>query len=327
MKKPLAASKSLMQNYLAELLTEEPDVPLQDQAVQSSAAESTFATSKAPATAALEKNQPVAPLKAQPAASSKPASGLRQQPEPTAVDEHKQKLNKLLQRANVANNPLSPPLKSKRGSSVLETEQLPKQHDAKQVYEKQVDTKQVYAKQARQKQTEPPHVDDAPLVTAKSQADFVVKVDKNYRKGSFQAMFFDVAGLLIAVPLIELGGIHQIEKITSLMGKPDWYKGVMLYREDKINVVDTALWVMPEKCNETLLNALSYQYIIMLGSTAWGMMAENLVDTVTLQQEDVKWLDNNVKRPWLAGLVKDRMCALLDVDALVKMLDDGAEIR
>jgi purine-binding chemotaxis protein CheW len=62
----------------------------------------------------------------------------------------------------------------------------------------------------------------------------------------------------------------------------------------------------------------------MLGNTSWGMMAENLIDTVTLQQDDVKWLNNNVRRPWLAGLVKDRMCALLDVDELVKMLDDGS---
>jgi len=140
-------------------------------------------------------------------------------------------------------------------------------------------------------------------------------------------MFFDVAGLLIAVPLIELGGIHNAEKTTGLMGKPDWFKGVMLHREEKINVVDTALWVMPEKCDQTLKDSLNYQYVIMLNNTSWGLLAEKLVDTVTLQQDDVKWLDNTGKRPWLAGLVKDRMCALVDVDALTQMLDDGANIN
>jgi purine-binding chemotaxis protein CheW len=110
------------------------------------------------------------------------------------------------------------------------------------------------------------------------------------------------------------------------VGKPDWFKGVMLHREQQINVVDTALWVMPEKCDESLLASLSYQYIVMLSGSQWGLSAENLVDTVTLEQEDVKWLDAPSKRPWLAGLVKERMCALLDVEALIKLLDDGAGI-
>ena len=91
------------------------------------------------------------------------------------------------------------------------------------------------------------------------------------------------------------------------MGKPDWFKGVMLYRDEKINVVDTALWVMPEKCNETLINSLNYQYVIMLGNSKWGLLAEHLVDTVTLEQSAVKWLDKPNKRPWLAGLVKERI--------------------
>ena len=37
-------------------------------------------------------------------------------------------------------------------------------------------------------------------------------------------------------------------------------------------------------------------------------------------------MDSNKKRPWLAGLVKERMCALLDVDSLIMMLDNGLDI-
>ncbi|MBL4942699.1 MAG: chemotaxis protein CheW [Colwellia sp.] len=166
-----------------------------------------------------------------------------------------------------------------------------------------------------------------PLVTHKSTGNIVSKSKKAYRQGDFQALFFNVGGLTIAVPLIELGGIHKIEKTTSLMGKPDWFKGVMLYRDEKINVVDTALWVMPEKCDEKLKSSLNYQYVIMLSDSVWGLSAENLVDTVVLQQDEVKWLDLPSKRPWLAGLVKKKMCALLDVEALIQLLSDGSGIN
>ncbi|WP_259365665.1 chemotaxis protein CheW [Colwellia sp. MB02u-6] len=165
------------------------------------------------------------------------------------------------------------------------------------------------------------------LITTRKSTDAAVDTQQHsYRQGDFQVMFFEVAGLMIAVPLIELGGIHNTDKITPLMGKPDWFKGVMLHRTAKVNVVDTALWVMPEKCDEALISALNYQYIIMLNDSSWGLSAEKLVDTVTLKQEDVKWLDTRSKRPWLAGLVKNRMCVLLDVESLIKLLEKGVNI-
>ena len=172
-------------------------------------------------------------------------------------------------------------------------------------------------------------VDDAELAiqTNKSSGTLKLESEKNYREGSFQAMFFEVGGLTIAVPLIELGGIHNADKTNSLMGKPDWFKGVMVHREENINVVDTALWVMPEKCDEKLKDSLNYQYIIMLSNSQWGLSAETLVDTVTLEQDDVKWIDGASKRPWLAGLVKNRMCALLNVDAMINLLDEGLGVH
>jgi purine-binding chemotaxis protein CheW len=178
----------------------------------------------------------------------------------------------------------------------------------------------------RQPVIKPVNLNENLITTRKSTSGVVGTQQHSYRQGDFQVMFFEVAGLMIAVPLIELGGIHNTDKTTPLMGKPDWFKGVMLHRAAKVNVVDTALWVMPEKCDEALISALNYQYIIMLNDSSWGLSAEKLVDTVTLKQEDVKWLDTQNKRPWLAGLVKNRMCVLLDVESLIKLLDKGVNI-
>ena len=140
---------------------------------------------------------------------------------------------------------------------------------------------------------------------------------------TFQALFFEVAGLTLAVPLVTLGGIHQIDKVGPLFGKPSWFMGVMLHREQKLNVVDTAKWVMPEKITQTLEDGLNYSYLIMLAESPWGLASENLVNTVTLTKSDVKWRDKDSKRPWLAGMVKERMCALVDVYQLVSMLNKG----
>ena len=60
----------------------------------------------------------------------------------------------------------------------------------------------------------------------------------------FQVLLFEVAGITLAVPLIELGGIHHMETINPLFGKPAWFKGVLLHHDKKYNVVDTEKWAM-----------------------------------------------------------------------------------
>lgn len=150
---------------------------------------------------------------------------------------------------------------------------------------------------------------------------------EDYFEGEFQALFFEVAGLTLAVPLKALGGIHQLGEVNHLFGKPKWFKGVMLNRDEKLNVVDTARWVMPEKHDEKLEASLNYQYLITLGDSNWGLLAEKLINNITLSKEDVKWRKNSGKRPWLAGVIKEKMCALIDVDNLNALLEKGLDSR
>jgi purine-binding chemotaxis protein CheW len=139
----------------------------------------------------------------------------------------------------------------------------------------------------------------------------------------FQALFFEVAGLTLAVQLTDLGGIHEMSKVSPLIGKPSWYKGVMLHRQEKYNVVDTARWIMPDKFAQKMAESTKYQYLILMDNSGWGLACESLITTSTLQVEDVKWRKAGSNRPWLAGMVKNKMCALVNVQQLVSMLNKG----
>ncbi|MFT6507160.1 MAG: purine-binding chemotaxis protein CheW [Colwellia polaris] len=291
MSKSLAASKKLMQSYLSELLNEDVEPKLAPQAKESSVL-------------------PVKEKQAQPLESLLNNASLLQ----VAQEVEEAVQTRPLSSAKASNKDLfeKPQVKTKHVKTIHNDAISPSIKSKAATKEPNVD---VSVKKADE------------IKTRKSLGGFTESKPLSYRQGDFQAMFFEVAGLIIAVPLVELGGIHSNNKATPLMGKPDWFKGVMLHRDEKINVVDTALWVMPEKCDQALLSALNYQYIIMLNNSEWGLSAEKLIDTVTLKQEDVKWLDTPNKRPWLAGLVKNRMCALLDVDSLIKLLEKGANIK
>jgi purine-binding chemotaxis protein CheW len=139
----------------------------------------------------------------------------------------------------------------------------------------------------------------------------------------FQVLLFEVAGMTLAVPLTELGGIHQLESINPLFGKPNWFKGVLIHRDEKYNVVDTAKWVMPQNSVEKLAETIKYQYLIVLGDSGWGLSCERLINTETLLPDEVKWRNVEGSRPWLSGMVKKRMCALVNVQQMINMLNQG----
>lgn len=139
----------------------------------------------------------------------------------------------------------------------------------------------------------------------------------------FQVLFFKVAGLTLAVPLVNLGGIVKVERINHIIGRPSWFLGVQTHREEQLNIVDTCAWVMPEKYTDKLAQSVNYQYLVLLEGSNWGLTCESLVNAVKINKSQVNWRSKAGKRPWLAGVVKEQMCGILHVQALVEMLDAG----
>lgn len=138
----------------------------------------------------------------------------------------------------------------------------------------------------------------------------------------FQALFFVLDKITFAVPLIDLGSINNIEKVTPIFGKPEWFMGMMNVRDEKVQIVDFAKWAMPQ----IAVDPDSFQYVIELGNSKWGITCTGLIGTETLRRSQVQWRSSSGKRPWLAGIVKERMCALIHVTELVKLFKNGVNI-
>lgn len=143
----------------------------------------------------------------------------------------------------------------------------------------------------------------------------------------FQVLYFDVQGVRFAVPLTELGGIHRIsDSLNKIIGRPPWYLGMQINKENQLDVVDTMAWVMPDRVVAEA-DWQDYQYVIMLGDSSWGLASVRLEGTERLTPEEVNWRRSAGRRPWLAGMVKDKMCALIHVEALIRMLKAGLDVK
>ncbi|KQB05279.1 chemotaxis protein CheW [Vibrio metoecus] len=169
-------------------------------------------------------------------------------------------------------------------------------------------------------------VDTAPTLETQTGGSKLGSWTNTIREKDFQVLYFDVNGVTFAVPLDELGGIHRMTALNHLIGRPAWYLGLQTNRDSQLDVVDTAKWVMAEKLHDESYKQ-AYQYIVMLGESAWGLASTQLMGTELLSTDKVRWREQVGKRPWLAGMVKEKMCALIHVQALIAMLNAGLDVK
>ena len=143
-----------------------------------------------------------------------------------------------------------------------------------------------------------------------------------WAQSRFDVLLFKVSGLTLAVPLISLGQIQPItDELTPLFGQADWFMGIQPTPQGKIRTVNTAKFVMPERYDESFIK--NAKYVVSINGVPWGLAVDSVNQPIRLQPGDVKWRSDRSKRPWLAGTVKEHMCALLDIPMIGQILIDA----
>lgn len=143
-----------------------------------------------------------------------------------------------------------------------------------------------------------------------------------WAQSRFDVLLFSVSGLTLAVPLISLGQIQPLtDELTPLFGQADWFMGLQPTAAGKIRTVNTAQFVMPERYDENFLRTA--KYVVSINGIPWGLAVDSVNQPITLHPDDVKWRSDRSKRPWLAGTVKEHMCALLDIPRIGQLFIDA----
>ncbi len=133
-----------------------------------------------------------------------------------------------------------------------------------------------------------------------------------WAQNRFDALIFKVAGLKLAVPLVSLGLIHPIDKkFNALPHQTPWFLGLLRVSGGaSIKVIDTAMCVMPERYTPACREGL--KYVITLHGYDWGLACHEVEKAICLDPDAINWRTQRGKRPWMAGTVRDHMCALID---------------
>ena len=170
------------------------------------------------------------------------------------------------------------------------------------------------------------------VIETKVETPVAVETDPNvpaWASEPFQILLFEVAGLKLAVPLIELCGVIKwTDKVTEMPGHADFYMGILQHLDHKVAVIDTARMILPANKLSQLAGDEPRErvhHIVLIDDYSWGLACDKIGEVITLTPDDVKWRTSKTKRGWLAGTVIDHMCALLNSEGFATMLEIGAE--
>ena len=130
---------------------------------------------------------------------------------------------------------------------------------------------------------------------------------------------------MLAMPLIHLGGIHEFKTPHQVPGFVDWVMGNRTDIPELPKIIDTRQWMMPEA---PVLDEASndYRFVILLENKQWGLAVNELIGSETIESSQVRWRSQPGKRPWLAGMIKERMCALIHYQALSELFQTGTTV-
>ena len=162
-------------------------------------------------------------------------------------------------------------------------------------------------------------VETAPETPARSEAG----VPEWAADTTFQCLMFKVWGLTLSVPLVKLYGVLTWpENLTPVFGHAGWFMGLARNQDQNIQVMDTAQLVLPPHKLETLRADQERQFrnVILIDEGRCGLACDEVAQVITLREDDVQWRGAEGKRPWLAGTVREHMCALLEVDEFIRMI-------
>jgi len=143
----------------------------------------------------------------------------------------------------------------------------------------------------------------------------------------FQVILLELDGLKLALPLYELNGIIKYpSKLNQLPFPAPWVLGVHATGEHNTRIVDTAALLLPSRYHARNIEHQDprQHLIVLIGHGEWGLDCLGASDVIELQPEQVNWRSDRSKRPWLAGTVREHLCALLDTTAFVSWLERGA---
>jgi purine-binding chemotaxis protein CheW len=114
-----------------------------------------------------------------------------------------------------------------------------------------------------------------------------------------------------------LDGVARVQgPVSSLVGQPPWHRGLVRHRGQQLTLVDLG----------ALLGLRDVQpvaepdHLLVLPGGRVGIVCDDAPVPLELTGDRIRWARPTLQRPWLAAVLPDQMCVLMDIEAIARLI-------
>lgn len=138
----------------------------------------------------------------------------------------------------------------------------------------------------------------------------------------FSALVLEAGNLTLLAPLASLGGVAPLDdlEVRPTPNHSVWYLGLADTKQGRVQLIDLAAVVTPE---DREYEPETARHVVFLAGSRFALACRAIQGTRVIEPQDLRWRSHRKRLPWLAGVERDQMATLLDLDALDRTLDQG----
>ena len=138
----------------------------------------------------------------------------------------------------------------------------------------------------------------------------------------FSALVIEAGNLTLLAPLTALGGVAPLDslEVRPTPNHSVWYLGIADSKLGRVQLVDLAAIVTPDDRDYEPDTA---RQVVFLAGSRFALACRAVHGTRVIDPDGLRWRGQRRRLPWLAGVEREHMATLLDLEALDRTLDAG----
>ena len=134
-----------------------------------------------------------------------------------------------------------------------------------------------------------------------------------------QCLLVKMYGVKLALPVKFLQGAHDLSSMNlELSAEADWILGSYVESGKLVRVVDTGMWMIPERYEP---DKAAYTELVKFRDAGWAVTIDSMIGAQEIEEDLITWNNNPQSRPWLLGTCMKHQCAVVNVPALLHGLN------
>lgn len=139
----------------------------------------------------------------------------------------------------------------------------------------------------------------------------------------FSALVLEAGNLTLLAPLASLGGVAPLDDldVRPTPNHSAWYLGLAETKQGRVQLIDLAAVVTPE---DREYEPDTARHVVFLADSRFALACRAIQGTRVIDPQSLRWRSHRKRLPWLAGVEREQMATLLDLEALDRTLDQGS---